>query len=311
MTAGIVSRSASRRGRPRPARGGAGQGDRLAELHEQIVAGTAALVSSQGWEEMLQIVARMPQYSLRNVLLIARQAPEASRVAGFRVWQGLGRQVRKGEKGIAILAPCTYRPLVSEQDAAAPSEDAAAGGQSPRRQIRGFRAVYVFDISQTEGEPLPEVGPVLLDGQAPPGLWDGLAAQITAHGYTVERGECSGANGYTDPATKIVRIRADVSDAQAVKTLAHELGHIECGHVQDLPTYRTCRGRCEVEAESVAYVLAAAHGLDAGSYTFGYVAGWSSGDVNKVRESGEQVVAAARRVLAALGETSSDDAAVA
>jgi len=90
-----------------------------------------------------------------------------------------------------------------------------------------------------------------------------------------------------------------------------ELGHIECGHVQDLPTYLTCRGRCEVEAESVAYVLAAAHGLDAGSYTFGYVAGWSGGDVNKVRESGEQVVAAARRVLAALGETSSDDAAVA
>jgi len=71
--------------------------------------------------------------------------------------------------------------------------------------------------------------------------------------------------------------------------------------VQDLLTYRTCRGRCGVEVESVAYVLAAAHGLDAGSYTFGYVAGWSGGDVNKVRESGEQVVAAARRVLAALG----------
>jgi len=70
---------------------------------------------------------------------------------------------------------------------------------------------------------LPEVGSVLLDGQAPAGLWDGLVAQITAHGYIMERGECSGANGYTDPATTIVRIRADVSDAQAVKTLAHEL----------------------------------------------------------------------------------------
>ena len=140
------------------------------------------------------------------------------------------------EKGIAILAPCTYRPLVSEQDAAGPSEDAAAGGQSPRRQIRGFRAVYVFDISQTEGEPLPEVGPVLLDGQAPTGLWDGLAAQITAHGYTVERGECSGANGYTDPATKIVRIRADVSDAQAVKTLAEK-----SSGTSSVGPCRTCR----------------------------------------------------------------------
>ena len=81
--------------------------------------------------------------------------------------------------------------------------------------------------------------------------------------------------------------------------------------MQDLPTYCICRGRYEVEAESVAYVLAAAHGPDAGSYTFGYVAGSSGGDVNKVRESGEQVAAAARRVLAALGETSSDYAAVA
>ncbi len=111
------------------------------------------------------------------------------------------------------------------------------------------------------------------------GLWEGLVAQVVAHGYRLHRGECGGANGYTDPAEGVVRIRADVSDAQAVKTLAHELGHIECGHVQDLPTYRTCRGRCEVEAESVAYVVTAAQGLDAGAYTFGYVAGWAGGDV--------------------------------
>jgi len=133
------------------------------------------------------------------------------------------------------LSPCTYRPVPESED----EPPAPEGAGAPGRRVHGFRAAYVFDISQTEGDPLPEVGPVLLDGQAPAGLWEGLVAQVVAHGYRLQRGECGvGANGYTDPAEGVVRIRADVSDAQAVKTLAHELGHIECGHVQDLPTYR-------------------------------------------------------------------------
>ncbi len=118
---------------------------------------------------------------------------------------------------------------------------------------------------------------MLLTGHAAAGLWDHLAAQVIGHGYTVQRGDCSGANGYTDPATGTVRVRADVDDAQAVRTLAHELGHIECGHVADLPTYATCRGRCEVEAESVAYIVTAAAGMDAAGYTFAYVAHWAGG----------------------------------
>jgi hypothetical protein len=92
--------------------------------------------------------------------------------------------------------------------------------------------VHVFDIAQTEGDPLPDVPPALLTGQALAGLWDDLAGQVSGHGYTLERGDCSGANRYTDPARRVVRVRDDVDDAQAVKTLAHELGHIECGHTQ-------------------------------------------------------------------------------
>jgi len=95
----------------------------------------------------------------------------------------------------------------------------------------------------------------------------------------------------------VVRVRDDLDDAQAVKTLAHELGHLECGHVTDLPTYATCRGRCEVEAESVAYVVAAAHGLDASGYTFAYVPGWAGGDPAKVRQAAETVTRAARTIL--------------
>jgi len=96
-----------------------------------------------------------------------------------------------------------------------------------------------------------------------------------------------------------------VDDAQAVKTLIHELAHLEAGHVADLPTYLNCRGRCEVEAESVAYVVAAAHGLDASGYTFAYVAGWAGGDLTRVRQAAETVTKAARTIL---GRCSADTA---
>jgi len=155
----------------------------------------------------------------------------------------------------------------------------------------------VFALHQTEGAPLPDVAPALLTGQAPAGLWNALSEQVLAHGYTVHRGDTGRANGWTDPGSRTVRVSGAVDDAQAVKTLIHELGHLECGHVGDLPTYATCRGRCEVEAESVAYVVAAAHGLDASGYTFAYVAGWAGGDLTQVRQAAETVTKAARTIL--------------
>ncbi len=166
-----------------------------------------------------------------------------------------------------------------------------------KQQVRGFRVVHVFALHQTEGAPLPDVAPSLLVGQAPAGLWKDLASQVAGHGYALERGDCCGANGYTDPRRRVVRIRDGIDDARAVKTLLHELGHLECGHVVDLTTYLTCRGRCEVEAESVAYVVAAAHGLDASGYSFAYVAGWAGGDLTHVRQTAETVTKAARTIL--------------
>jgi len=277
--------------------------DKLAALHEQISDGVAALVESQAWRAMLDTAAKFHSYSLGNLLLIALQAPQATRVAGFRSWQSLGRQVRKGERGIAILAPCTYRPktLTCTTDSTGEQpQDERGGPAAPAasgKQLRGFRVVHVFDITATDGDPLPEVAPVLLSGQAPAGLWEDLAGQVAGYGYALERGDCAGANGYTDPARRVVRVRGDVDEAQAVRTLAHELGHLQCGHVADLSTYLTCRGRFEVEAESVAYVVAAAHGLDASGYTFAYVAGWAGGDPAKVRQAAETVTKAARTIL--------------
>ncbi len=280
--------------------------DKLTALHEQISDGVAALVESDAWRAMLDTAAKFHSYSLGNLLLIGGQAPQATRVAGFRTWQSLGRQVRKGERGIAILAPCTYRPKTADR-----AEPVAPAGHEPattstgglaldaggKKQFRGFRAVHVFDVAQTDGDALPEVAPTLLVGQAPAGLWNDLAGQVAGHGYTVHRGDTGRANGWTDPTSRTVRVSSAVDDAQAVKTLIHELAHIEAGHVGDLPTYATCRGRCEVEAESIAYVVAAAHGLDASGYTFAYVAGWAGGDLTRIRQAADTVTKTARTIL--------------
>jgi DNA primase catalytic core len=159
----------------------------------------------------------------------------------------------------------------------------------------------VWDVSQTTGRPLPEAPrPRLLTGQAPHGLWDALTDQIAAAGFTVHRGDCGTANGLTDPATHTVRVRPDLDDAQAVKTLAHELAHVHL-HVRE-PRLAECRGTVEVEAESVAYLVIAAHGLDTSGYTFPYVTGWADQVPGKdvedvVRATGQRVVAAAHAIL--------------
>jgi hypothetical protein len=170
----------------------------------------------------------------------------------------------------------------------------------------GFRVVHVFDISQTDGPPLPtQPLPELLDGQAPEGLLEALTVQVTNAGYRLRFEELSvphpglaGANGVTDYLTRTVTVRPDLSPAQTVKTLAHELGHILL-HSPDQRPVGLAREQAEVEAESVAYVIGAAHGLDTSSYTIPYVTGWAGADVDLVRLSAERVLSTARQVLAA------------
>lgn len=261
--------------------------DKLTAAHDDLVAAVEALTSGDDWRAMLEVAGRFHRYSANNVFLIMLQAPEATRVAGYRTWQSFGRQVRKGEKGIRILAPCTRsRTFVDDE------------GQEQRATwISGFTTVAVFDVSQTDGENLPDVSPVLLEGSAA-GLWDALAAQVKAAGYTLERGDCGGANGRTDHSVKTVRVRDDVSDAQATKTLAHELAHVMLH--PDTFAYHQCRGVAEVEAESVAYLVCQAAGLASDGYSFPYVARWAGGKAEVVRETAERVLGAARAILAAL-----------
>jgi antirestriction protein ArdC len=264
----------------------ADRGQRLEQLQQQLTERIARLVTREDWQRMLETAARFHRYSLNNLMLIAIQKPDATRVAGYQTWKSLGRRVRGGEKGIAILAPCRYKVRDKEEG-------------TERWVVRGFTVATVFDISQTDGEELPaDVRPVLLEGSAPVGLWDQLAKQVAAAGFMLSRGDCRGANGRTDYASRTVTVRADVDDAQAVKTLVHELGHILCDHESQMMF--GCRGRLEVEAESVAYVVANAVGMSTDSYSLPYVASWTAGSIDQVKSTADKVVRVSAAILEGL-----------
>ncbi|MFT4217260.1 MAG: ArdC family protein [Micropruina sp.] len=268
------------------------------ELHRQLTEHVGSLDNRAEWERYLAFARSFHQYSFGNRLLIMLQAPDATAVAGYRAWQARGYQVRRGEKAIRVLGPVTKRAPILDP-AGNPVLD-ADGKPRETRQLVGVKPVPVFDISQTDGPPPPQhPDPVLLTGQAPPGLWDALATLVADRGFRLERGDCQGANGLTLYSERVVRVRADVDDAQAVKSLAHEVGHVLM-HPDGAD--RGCRGLEEVEAESVAYMVTQAHGLDSGQYTFRYITGWATqaaADPEQVvRATGQRVIEAADLILA-------------
>lgn len=298
--------------------------EKLAALHDRLAEQVAALRTGPDWRAALATAARFHTYSFGNTLLIAAQRPDAAAVAGYAAWQALGRHVDKGQKGIAILAPVIHRSNrpAADSDSAEPGRapngaeqlepgaDDSAASRGSGRPV-GFRVAYVWDVAQTSGQPLPETpAPQLLAGQAPDGLWDALAQVAVDRGFTVTRAGTGPANGITNFGTRTVTVRPDLDDAQAVKTLAHELGHVllhdrTVDDVDDTATsVQLCRGVKEVEAESVAYLIAAAHGLSTEQYTFPYVTGWAAGVPGStpeqvVRDTGRRVLAAAGTLLAA------------
>jgi hypothetical protein len=266
--------------------------DKLQAAHERLQRAVESIVSGEDWARMLKVASKFHKYSFNNHLMIFAQQPEATQVAGFRKWQELGRFVRKGEKGIAIFAPCRYRTKVEDEH----------GDEKTLQQIRGFRVVHVFDISQTDGEPLADldaVKPQLLDGDAPEGLWDSLVAQANDAGFDVARESRGSANGFCDFVSGRIGIRPDVSDLQSVKTLVHELAH-GLLHKDDRPKSVEI---AEVEVESVAFIVLDALGLSSQSYSFPYVARWSGGDIDLLRNTGERVTTCAKRILEKVEDT--------
>ena len=284
------------------------QTERLRRAHARLTDAVTALTTSEGWRRMLTVAARFHNYSPHNVLLIGVQRPDATHVAGYRTWQSLGRQVRHGERGIAIIAPYTSRADARAADGAHHEPAPELLDDDGKRVLRGYRVVHVFDVSQTDGEPLPEVAPQLLTGGAPDGLWDALAGEVTAAGFALRDGNCSPANGVTDYLARTVTVRDDLPSAQRVKTLAHELAHVLL-HDPAVRPADLDRGRAEVEAESVAYLVAHAHGLDSNDYTVPYVAGWAGGATGVLLATAERVMGAADRILTAAPPARPADAA--
>jgi antirestriction protein ArdC len=220
--------------------------------------------------------------------LIVSQRPDATRVAGYRTWQKLGRQVRKGEKAIRILAPCRVKVGEVESDE----------GTRAAFRVVGFKSASVFDVSQTEGEPLPDLEYRPLEGEAPD-FADFVCGVAMSAGLEIRREPLPGGmNGYLHRAERLIVVDSECSSAMAAKVVGHELGHqFDTWLIENPDAYSAHRGDCEAVAESVAYVIAARFGLDAGPSAVGYVAAWVDGKADRVRDLAERIDAAVVAIL--------------
>ncbi|WP_251449802.1 ArdC-like ssDNA-binding domain-containing protein [Microbacterium sp. Marseille-Q6648] len=298
---------------------------KLERLHAQLADAVATLVTSDDWVRALEFAARFRSRSFNNTLLIWMQhlaafeqgrvaEPAPTYVAGFRQWQALGRSVDRGQTGYMIFAPILGRfasqtPQVAESWRRLAPRENPRGNDEVRTRMIGVRPAYVWDASQTSGVPIPHAPtPQLLAGEAPQGLWDGLASLVRGHGYTLRivgsDRDLGGANGITDYITRSVAVRGDIDPAARTKTLAHELAHVML-HGPDNADAELHRGIGEVEAESVALMIGAAHGLDTSGFTIPYVATWAASvdgktPVEVVQTAGERVRTATVTILKGL-----------
>ena len=223
--------------------------ERAQERMQQALAlledGIAAILDSDSVAGYLRAISRFHHYSAHNVALILAQNPDATRVAGYRAWQQLGRQVRKGEKGLVILVPLVSRVK---------GDGESKSDEQDERVVTRFGVGYVFDVAQTDGEPLPEPPTVeAITGATDRGaaLWEALSGWLMAQGVTLEIKDCGRPNGFYAPATRTIVVHERlIGTDQATKTLAHEAAHHVAEHHCSLP-----REDAETVAEGVAYVV--------------------------------------------------------
>lgn len=254
---------------------------------ERIRAGVQDLLSSEGWRKALAFKRRFTRYSLLNTLLIQSQQPEATMVAGYKKWIELGRQVQKGESSIKILAPITRRDAASDE-----------------QRVIGFRFASVFDVSQTDGEPIPDLmRPQHLQGDSDRirDLTQRLEAYAQRSGVTLDSADhLGGANGTYNPSSRTITLLNSLPPLQRLKTLAHELAHHELQHDTNGDT--RARAIAELEAESAAYLLLSEHDLDTGDYSFAYLAHWNptGEELDDLIKAGDRAARMIRDLNAAL-----------
>lgn len=269
----------------------------LKEITDKLEEGIMKLMQSEKYTDYLKTMSKFHNYSFNNTILIAMQKPDASLVAGYEAWKKFGRQVQKGEKGIKIIAPMKVKrnELVDKLDTNGKpviGSDGKIQKEKVEVIIPTFKVANVFDVSQTEGKELPSIGVNELAGQVKD--YSKLSeALISISPVPVEVTDItSGAKGYFSPSEQKICIKSDMSEAQTLKTLVHEISHSllhdkEHQRVEGIEdTANKARSNKEVEAESVAYSVCNYFGLDTSDYSFAYIAGWSKGkDLADLKES--------------------------
>lgn len=243
--------------------------EKVKQAAEMLEKGVAEIIDSGRLTEWLDVMSRFHRYSARNTILIWIQNPEATHVAGYKAWkQKFNRQVRKGEKAISILAPIKHKSVIRETDK-------LTGEVTDHEHIwLSFKTVPVFDISQTDGDELPTITTDLAGNVEGFGeLCEKVESATTAtvvYGCEFADPECHGSYNRLENA---IRIAEGMSEAQTFKTLVHEIAH-SLLHCQDNEHRNDSKELREVQAEGVAYIVCHALGIDAGDYSFGYIAGW-------------------------------------
>lgn len=265
------------------------QFEKVKAITDQLEAGIQALFENDKFKQYLQTLSKFHDYSLNNTILIAMQKPDATLVAGYTVWKKqFGRQVQKGETGIRILAPAPYKKKI-EVDKTDPktgevmkNPDGTNARETKEVLMPAFKVVSVFDVSQTDGKPLPSLGVSELTGDVAQyeTFFDALKKSCPVPiDFEQIRG---GAKGYFHTVENRIAIQEGMSQVQTVKTVIHEMAHqklhsIDPSAKADPLEPKLTRNSKEVEAESVAYTVCQHYGIDTSDYSFAYVAGWSAG----------------------------------
>ena len=281
--------------------------DRMKEITDKLETGIMDLFESDRFQAYLDTMARFHNYSFNNTILIAMQGGQL--VAGYNKWRDeFHRNVKKGEKGIKIFAPAPYKvkkevPKLDKQGQPVKDKDGNTVTEQKEIQVPAFKIVSVFDVSQTEGEPLPSLGVEELAGDVERYQDFFKALEQTSPVPMTFEDIPGGSHGYYHLTEKRIAIQENMSELQTLKTAIHEIAHAKLHAIdpeapvteqQNRPDSRTR----EVQAESVAYTVCQHYGLDTSDYSFGYVAGWSSGkDLKELKASLETIRATAHELI--------------
>ena len=285
---------------------------KVQELTDKLERGLTELFNSDSYKSYLSTMSKFHNYSFNNTLLIAMQKPEASLVAGYNAWQkNFGRHVNKGEKAIRILAPVPYK-IKEEREKVDPvtQEIMIDRDGNPQKEeveitIPAFRAVSVFDVSQTDGKPIPELEAKELLSDVE-GYQDMIHAVEAVSPVPIEMEEIAGeSKGYFDREARRIAVQENMSESQTLKTMIHEVAHSKLHNkeVEQEEQARKDRNTKEVEAESIAYTVCQHFGVDTSEYSFGYIAGWSSGrDTKELKSSMDTIRRTASELITGIEE---------